>query len=160
MANNDRSLLEALYHGLHGSAGRVKVVAKLEDALLESTARPSLAGQWLRHAQLNDLNLAGVDFSGAQLQDADLSNSDLSGADFTGANLAGARLVGATLDPRQLLGARGLSPNHGDHRIPPAHWDRILPKDPVEKALLFALLDDWGGTLQEAIDAATALRDA
>ena len=160
MANNDRSLLEALYHGLHGSAGRVKVVAKLEDALLESTARPSLAGQWLRHAQLNDLNLAGVDFSGAQLQDADLSNSDLSGADFTGANLAGARLVGATLDPRQLLGAYGLVPGSSAHGIPLETWLEVLPNDLDALQLLDGLCTDWEDTLQEAIDAAEALRSA
>ena len=119
-----------------------------------------LTGADLQGALLYGADLNSANLTGANLRGANLRASDLTQANLTGANLAGARLVGATLDPRQLLGSRGLSPNHGDHRIPPAHWDRILPKDPVEKALLFALLDDWGGTLQEAIDAATALRDA
>lgn len=41
-----------------------------------------------------------------------------------------------------------------------AEVERILPKDPEEKALLLTLLDDWEGDLEEALAAAETLRAA
>ena len=125
----------------------------------------NLAGMDLRRtkfigAELRGVILRGADLTGADLQGALLYGADLNSANLTGANLAGARLVGATLDPRQLLGAYGLVPGSSAHGIPLETWLEVLPNDLDALQLLDGLCADWEGTLQEAIDAAEALRSA
>ena len=119
-----------------------------------------LTGADLQGALLYGADLNSANLTGANLRGANLRASDLTQANLTGANLAGARLVGATLDPRQLLGAYGLVPGSSAHGIPLETWLEVLPNDLDALQLLDGLCADWEGTLQEAIDAAEALRSA
>jgi uncharacterized protein YjbI with pentapeptide repeats len=55
----------------------------------------NLAGQDLRLAMLERVNLRGAVLSGADLRSANLRFADLHGADLSGADLTGATLLGA-----------------------------------------------------------------
>jgi tetratricopeptide (TPR) repeat protein len=65
----------------------------------------SIAGKFLRGADLSGANLSGAYLSGAYLSGADLSGAYLSGADLSGAGLSGAYLSGADLSGAYLSGA-------------------------------------------------------
>ena len=60
----------------------------------------------------------------------------------------------------RLLDVKGLSTSYADHWGDPGAWRLLLPKDPEVRALTERLLDDWDGTLREAIAAAEVLRAA
>lgn len=100
--------------------------------------------------------LAGQsNFRGANLTDADLSALKALRTDFTGADLTGAVLPKDIGDPTQLLGARG-----SRIKLHQTTWDQLLPDDPHAQGLALELLDDWDGTIGEAIETAKTLRTA
>ena len=110
-------------------------------------------------------NLAGWDLTGLNLDDTNLQGANLREANLTDTNIEGANLTNANLRdsayyPTQLLPTRGLDPDTGDHGIPPHIWDELLPTDPTTRELLEELLQDWDGTLQEAIATAELLHTA
>lgn len=112
-------------------------------------------------ADLSHMNFTGADLTSADFREADLTGANLGYADLTGANLTGANLAHADLswsyyDPTQLLDTRGLHPGRGIHGIPRDTWDSLLPKDRDTHCIIQLLLDDWGGTLRDAL--ATAHR--
>ena len=113
--------------------------------------------QWnLTGVDLTELDLTDDDLTGANLENADLSHSDLrtvplTDANLTGANLTSTHLAGAQYHPEQLLNTRGLNPTNNAHGIPQEVWGQILPKGPTYRAITVRLLQDWDGTLKEAI---------
>lgn len=129
-----------------------------------------LADRRFNHADFTSANLTSADFreadlTGANLRNADLTDSNLGYADLTGANLTGANLRGALLyrancSPRQLWGTYGLNPSDPWSGLDDPAWDEILPTDSATRALAKRLLEDWVGTLKEALDAADELRRA
>ena len=122
--------------------------------------------QWnLTGVDLTELDLTDDDLTGANLENADLSHSDLrtvplTDANLTGANLTSTHLAGAQHHPEQLLNTRGLNPAYTEHGIPQEVWDQILPTHPTTRELLEELLNDWDGTLQQAISTAELLHTA
>ena len=129
-----------------------------------------LADRRFNHADFTSANLTSADFreadlTGANLRNADLTDSNLGYADLTGANLTGANLRGALLyrancSPRQLWGTYGLNPSDPWSGLDDPAWDEILPTDSATRELAKRLLEDWVGTLKEALDAADELRRA
>lgn len=139
----------------------------LERALSKVTGRRpnyfadvDFSGHDLRGLDLGDFDFTGADLSGADLTGANLSFADLGSADLTGAQFARANLFNSIVVPEQLLTARGLSPKSLEQRLSRATWNKVLPDDPDTRKLCEELLDDWDGTLQEAIDTAELLRHA
>lgn len=138
--------------------------------------RPNFHAWDLTDADLTHLHLPNVDFSNANLTGANLHGTALAHSNLTRANLTGAHLdltslIKANLtnanlahadlswsyyDPTQLLDTRGLHPGRGIHGIPRDTWDSLLPKDRDTRRIIQLLLDDWGGTLRDAL--ATAHR--
>lgn len=118
------------------------------------------SGHDLRGLDLGDFDFTGADLSGADLTGANLSFADLGSADLTGAQLARANLFNSIVVPEQLLPARGLSPKSLEQRLSRATWNKVLPDDPGTRKLCEELLEDWDGTLQEAITTAELLRRA
>ena len=130
---------------------------------------------WLRKADCWGANFKGVDLESADLVEAQLQEAclvgvsllasniekaDLRGADLSGADLADADLAGSLHDPAQWLVTRGLRPEVEWFGVPVETWDRILPADPAARSLLDVLLQDWEGTLGEAIAAVETMRAA
>ena len=126
---------------------------------------PDFAGWDFTGADLTGADFREADLTGANLRNADLTDSNLGYADLTGANLTGANLdrallFSATYDLAQLLDTRGINPYSPHHCAPTNRFDTILPTDPDTQELLRELLQDWEGTLGEAITAAEELRRA
>lgn len=128
-----------------------------------------LAGAHFTQAEIRDSDLSGVDFSHVDLRGvmfercdfrgADLSSAqlvgarfdwcDLRGARFGNVSLAGTKLYGShQIDAESLLGTRGLR----RYRTDPTLWEELMPNDAPTRKLCEELLENWGGTLQEAID--------
>ena len=128
-----------------------------------------LAGAHFTQAEIQDSDLSRVDFSDADLRGAMFERCDFRGADLSSAQLAGARfdwcdlrgarfgnvsLAGTKLygshqiDAESLLGTRGLR----RYRTDPTLWEELMPNDAPTRKLCEELLENWGGTLQEAID--------
>ena len=114
------------------------------------------------HASTGDRrpNFHAWDLTDADLTHLHLPNVDFSKANLTGANLHEAILASATYDPAQFLNARGINPYNPRHYTSTHRFDTILPTDPDTQELLRELLQDWEGTLGEAITAAEELRRA
>ena len=145
-----------------------------------------LSGLDLSGLDLSRMEFPGASFAGTNLSGTDLSGAVLNLANLKGANLAGTNFQGSFLatarcPAEQLLDARGLGPVPAfpDHPDPtswmnnqsdldgPAgqepwgiKWDRLLPKDPEVRNLAVAVLEDWDGTLREAIATAELLHTA
>ncbi len=108
---------------LHRSSGRTFLTV---DA--DTLVKANLAGEYLIHADLQDVdltqatlsfaNLSGADLRRANLRRANLRGANLTEADLTGADLSGADLSGATLsltlllDPQNLHEVLGLETIH------------------------------------------------
>ena len=140
-----------------------------------------LSGLDLSRMEFPGASFAGTNLSGTDLSGADLNLANLKGANLAGTNFRGAYLLTARCPAEQLLDARGLGPVPAfpDHPDPtswmnnqsdldgPAgqepwgiKWDRLLPKDPEVRNLAVAVLEDWDGTLREAIATAELLHAA
>ena len=132
-------------------------------------ADATLTGACFSQAEIRDSDLSGVDFSDADLRGvmfercdfrgADLSSAQLVGARFDWCDLRGARFGNVSLadtklygshqiDAESLLGTRGLR----RYRTDPTLWEELMPNDAPTRKLCEELLENWGGTLQEAID--------
>lgn len=122
----------------------------------------SFAGAWLGWASFREGVLRAADLSHGLLHGACLEGADLAGADLTKAAL-GMEVAG---DLREvLLDTRGLSLGCLAHWGPGelearAAWKELLPEDPGVRGLVVSLLDDWEGTLREAIATAELLAAA
>ena len=114
----------------------------------------------LANADFYKADLSHMNFTGANLTGADFRDADLTGAKMTEAKLHEAILASATYDPAQFLNARGINPYSPHHCASTHRFDTILPTDPDTQELLRELLQDWEGTLGEAITAAEELRRA
>lgn len=151
--------------------------SRFENSNLTNT---NLEGTDLSFAQIRNSNLAGANLANATLTRSDITNSALTyatldHADLAYADLYNCNLTGATfthtnlpdawfgdsrgLTPHQLLDTHGLSQWLGTGP-PPDIWNALLPKDPNARELTERLLQDWDGTLREAITAAEELRAA
>lgn len=153
------SLLKILRHRLAADAGRRLVDEALQAPATPGRARASFAGKNLKGADLSWMGLALVDFTGADLSGADLRSSDFTGVTLAGADLTGAKLEGARVDPEQLLDTRGLHPAAG-HGLSRNVWEQIGPESPEARRMLLSILEDWDGTLRQAVEAAEALASA
>ena len=153
-------------HGRHS-------VDEVDRELARAQAWDSRGGDWtpkFRGWNLAGLKLADRRFNHADFTSANLTNCDLHGcalancdftrADLTGANLRGALLYRANCSPSQLWGTYGLNPSDPWSGLDDPAWDEILPTDPATRELAKRLLEDWVGTLKEALDAADELRRA
>ena len=124
-------------------------------------AGADLANIDLSGANLTETNLTGANLSGANLQSASLRDSWLRDTNFTNANLDDAVFGGSGVTPEQLRSARGLHPATWFMLdIPEETKAQLLPQDEDTRRLLYNLLDDWEGTLGEAIATAETLRAA
>ena len=124
-----------------------------------------LTGTNLEEANLANTTLTGTNLTNANLTYAWLQGADLRTATLTNTNLHGAEFdsgvwISATYEPTQLLPTRGLNPAYTEHGIPQEVWDQILPTNPAARELLEELLQDWDGTLQQAISTAELLHTA
>ena len=124
-------------------------------------ANIDLSGANLTETNLTAANLTGANLSGANLQSASLRDSWLRDTNFTNANLDDAVFGGSGVTPEQLRSARGLHPATWFMLdIPEETKAQLLPQDEDTRRLLYNLLDDWEGTLGEAIATAETLRAA
>ena len=139
----------------------------------------------LRGARFVDADLSGADFSESDLTDVDFEGADMTGVDLEGATYRPEQLLGARyLDPRRE--AHGIPDETWDQILPRepgaekllgqvivrddyygmplreviAATQRLLPADPETQELLFSLLEDWEGTVEDAAATAQLLRDA
>ena len=146
----------------------------LSDSLFYGT---DFTGANLAGADLSDSDFEGTDFTGANLTGARIARGDISDAridpeqllDTRGLTVAepyvGNRTIWEALTPddpgTRTVGMLLLEAGwEGTLREVAAEAERILLKDPEEKALLLTLLDDWEGDLEEALAAAETLRAA
>ena len=122
---------------------------------------PDLRDWNLTGADLYNLDLTDADLhlTNVNLTDADLHLTDLRGANLTGTNLTRAWLRTSFHSTEQLLDTYGLNPTFDpQYSMTSGVWDDLLPKDPTTRELAIALLQDWDGTLREAITTAEELR--
>ena len=131
--------------------------ANLTDAHIELDPRSDKVN--FENADLTSAILAGkyctLNFRGANLTGACMANLETIYSDFTGADLTDAILPKNIDGPKQLLNARG-----SRVFLYPATWDQLLPDDPHAQNLARELLEDWDGTIGEAIATAKTLRTA
>ena len=125
------------------------------DLTSANLTRANLTGSWIANAELTRANLTDANLTGAHLL-----LSRLRATNLTNANLHNTELHNATYDPAQLLTTRGLNPFNETHCIPQETWDQILPTHPTTRELLEELLNDWDGTLQQAISTTELLHTA
>lgn len=133
-------------------------VDEVDRELARAQAWDSRGGDWT--PKFRGWNLEGLKLADRRFNDADFTGADLTGANLTGANLRGALLYRANCSPRQLWGTYGLNPSDPWSGLDDPAWDEILPTDSATRALAKRLLEDWVGTLKEALDAAEELRRA
>ena len=135
------------------------VLAEIERARTHGEA-PNLRGWNLSVRRLRDIDLTGADLTNANLHGAQFEKVNLTGATLENADLRKARFGDSRgLTPHQLLDTHGLSQWLGTGP-PPDIWNALLPKDPNARELTERLLQDWDGTLREAITTAEELRAA
>ena len=132
----------------------------LEIASARAAGRtPNFQGSDLESLHLMECDLSGANLAGANLRDTQLYKANLTGANLTGADLTGAYLTRASFHTEQLLDTYGLNPTFDpQYSMTAGVWDDLLPKDPTTRELTIALLQDWDGTLREAITTAEELR--
>ena len=115
-------------------------------------------GANLAGACLTRANIAGANLHGTDLTHASLAQTDLHDVDLTDALLTSTSLEEAQYHPEQFLPTRGFNPHNPRHSLCFTGWDDLLPTDPTTRELAIALLQDWDGTLREAITTAEELR--
>ena len=100
-----------------------------------------------------ECDLSGANLAGANLRDTQLYKANLTGTNLTGADLTGSYLTRASFH------TYGLNPTFDpQYSMTAGVWDDLLPTDPTTRELAIALLQDWDGTLREAITTAEELR--